>query len=218
MASFSPITETFDNGNLGNFNHTWGDVQGHDGYLSVTSPASTHELGVAMWAPDFADGKAGLSYGTYEFDVSTSNSVTGPYALLWPGSDKWPGPELDVFEIGGGGETKGKPYSTVHWDAGGNDAYDYQVMPGSIDPSVKHTYGLNWTPDALKFYVDGQNYRTETNNVPKDYIDGGENLLPGVGELTSFWADQNTTDNTLNLYEFRYTPDPSRASGDYAIV
>jgi hypothetical protein len=59
----------------------------------------------------------------------------------------------------------------------------------------------------MTFSVDGQNTRTVTENIPKDYADGGENLSPGVGVLThNFDPGLNPVDNTLTLYDFTYTP------------
>lgn len=208
-------TVKFDKG-LDSFNHVWGDVKhgttaGGDGYIELTSPAATHESASAMIAPTGPN--AGFGYGEFSFTLSTGSDTVGPYALGWPGTDKWPGPEIDAFEIGGSpGETFGKPYSTAHKNDHGNDAYRFSLMPDGIDPKEVHTYGFDWRPDSLSYFVDGHAYNTITDPefIPKSFADGGENLAPGVGVLTSHWSDINTQDNTMRLYEFshvKYVPD-----------
>ena len=47
-------------------------------------------------------------------------SGSGPALVIWPGDDRWPGPEIDIGEIGGGGGL----YMATHWDENGEDAYN----------------------------------------------------------------------------------------------
>jgi hypothetical protein len=195
------VHETFDNG-AGMMPNVWGDVQEGNGYIDVTSPASDHSPAGVMVAPTGAD--AGMGYGHYAFTLSTNTTNVGPYAALWPSTDVWPGPEIDVFELGPNGDS---PFDTVHWNDNGNDGFDWAQMPSGIDPTQPHTYAVDWQDGSMTFSVDSQNTRTVTQNIPKDFAHGGENLSPGVGVLThNFDPGLNPVDNTLTLYDFTYTP------------
>nr|WP_264185648.1 carbohydrate-binding domain-containing protein [Roseicella aerolata] len=147
---------------------------------------------------------AGFGYGLYSFTLSlTQGDVPGPYALIWPGTDVWPGPELDVMEA-----LKGGPlYSTVHWKGEGNtDKYTSYMLEG-VDPKQVHTYSLDWAPGRLTGYVDGKAMWTTTANVPKDFANGGENLAPGVG-MQTWWSakDQYGSgyDNRMTVFDVSY--------------
>jgi beta-glucanase (GH16 family) len=145
-----------------------------------------------------------MGYGHYAFTLSTNTTNVGPYAALWPSTDVWPGPEIDVFELGPNGDS---PFDTVHWNDNGNDGFDWAQMPSGIDPTQPHTYAVDWQDGSMTFSVDSQNTRTVTQNIPKDFAHGGENLSPGVGVLThNFDPGLNPVDNTLTLYDFTYTP------------
>jgi len=169
--------------------------------VSVTSPGDTHDPAGVMVTPSGAD--AGTGYGRYDFTVSTANDNVGPYVALWPSTDNWPGPEIDLFELG---QDSGA-YSTIHWNDNGSDGYKYEQIPGNPDPTQPHTYPVDWEPGSMTFSLDGQPYRTETENIPLDAAHGGENLSPGIGELThNFDPALNPVDNTITMYDFQYTP------------
>jgi hypothetical protein len=187
--------ETFDNG-TGRFTNGWGHVEHGSGEVSVISRAGEWGDSGLMMGYDQT-----LGYGHYEFEVKSKNAPGG-YALLWPGNDQWPGPELDLFEIhfGGGG------YATVHWNDNGHDAYQSFDMP-DLDPTQYHRYGVDWRAGSLTFYVDGRQFARTTEHVPADAAHGGVNSAPGVGEQTSWSVGaQGNTDAVLTLTDFTYSP------------
>jgi len=95
------------------FSRMWGgDIDtGTPGQLTLRASDATGfgDIG-AMIPPTGAT--AGNGYGLFSARVAIDTDP-GPYLLLWPGTDVWPGPELDMVEILPGG----RPYSTIHWDA-----------------------------------------------------------------------------------------------------
>jgi len=105
--------EGFDNG-VGALHHTWnsGNIETGGGQLTLHGDAGAMQQ---PWGKD-----AGQGYGYYEVTAKMSADVQGPAALLWPGDDKWPGPEYDIVEV-----INGHPYGTVHWN--------------NVDETQKHT-------------------------------------------------------------------------------
>jgi beta-glucanase (GH16 family) len=151
-----------------------------------------------MVPPTGAD--AGYGYGVYSFTLSMSNDAPGPYALLWPATDIWPGPELDVVEQTPGGNA----YSTVHWkDDNGDNAFQSYGADG-IDTTQVHTYAIDWQRDHIDYFVDGRMTAHVTDQVPLDYADGGQNSAPGVGMQTWWSIDAQHGDNSMTVYDVSY--------------
>jgi beta-glucanase (GH16 family) len=127
--------------------------------------------------------------------------VPGPYALLWPATDGWPGPELDMVELLKGGQA----YSTLHWKGGdGSNQYTSHMLDG-VDVTQVHTYSMMWEPGRLTGYVDGKEMWTTTEHVPADYAHGGENSAPGIGMQTWWSAADQHGDNWITLYDASYS-------------
>ena len=108
--------------NLNGFNTVWGDVKVQNGAAVLTSTAANGwpQAGF-MITPSGAS--AGNGYGLYSITMSMNDNgaVEGPggYACLWPSTNNWPGPELDLVEKGDASSgTNG--YSTIHWAGSGN--------------------------------------------------------------------------------------------------
>ena len=127
----------------------------------------------------------------------------GGYALLWPGTDVWPGPELDLLEILPGGAA----YSTIHYKgADGSNQFDSYFMDG-VDVKQTHTYSFDWQAGRLTMYVDGTQKWTTTDHVPADAAHGGENETPGIG-MQTWWSASSQHgsgyDNSITLYDVNY--------------
>lgn len=199
---------TFDNGFDG-FTNRWGETQHEvingDGAITVTSPGDQSSPGNGAMAQG-----EGFGYGLYEFDVQASpHEAPGPYALLWPQDNVWPGPELDVVERLDGGD----PYATIHYDSQpgvdaypDDNAYDSYFYPAGTSMADRHSYAMDWQQGYIDIYLDGQFVEHITDNVPNDAANGGVNSLPGVGELTDWAASyQDGQDNWITLYDFKYS-------------
>ncbi|MBL6454699.1 family 16 glycosylhydrolase [Belnapia sp. T6] len=193
--------ESFDHG-LGMFDRAYGHVDtGTPGQVTLTAYASENyqvASGV-MVAPTGAD--QGFGYGLYEFTLSASTGTApGVFACLWPASDKWPGPELDLVEVYAGGGA----YSTLHWDDNGGNGQASHWLDG-VDVTRTHTYGMDWEDGRITLYVDGEEKWTTTENVPKDFAHGGENEVPGVGMQAGWAAAYQHGDNSVTFYDASYS-------------
>ena len=191
-------TETFDTG-LGRIGHTWGHVWAHDGMATVSSWAGEG------WQPSGmmqlpSGPSAAQGFGLYSVTMSIDSYAPGAFACLWPASDKWPGPELDLIEL----DFNGNAYSTIHWKgANGGDAYKSYALTG-VDARQVHTYSFEWQSDHMSMYVDGRLMWTTTEHVPQDYAHGGENSAFGVGQQPGWAAGYQNGDNTVHVYEMSY--------------
>jgi len=93
------------------------------------------------------------------------NPVVGAWPAIWmipiqditnPGGEEG---ELDIFE--GQGSTPDVFYGTIHdWkdnqDVANNDCCNAYQLPGTVDVSQYHTYGVLWTPGHVTWYFDNQ--------------------------------------------------------------
>ena len=120
-------------------------------------------------------------YGLYQATLTIpQNQSYGAYVDLWPSTNGWPGPELDLFE-----QYNGQPYCTVHWKGGdGGNAYHSFTYNANLSQPVK--VALDWEPGSLTFYVNGQQVVQYQSGgsvpIPKDYADGGQNASFGIGD------------------------------------
>jgi hypothetical protein len=166
MADF---VESFDNG-VGALNHIWGNANidtSVRGQVTISGAS-----GGIMEKPSGAS--AGHGYGTYEVVAQLHGDTEGSAALLWPGNDKWPGPEYDIVEV-----IHGRAYGTAHFESGGGDRYNVVNFDG-IDESQTHTYTLDWQPGSITYYVDGQRMGSITEGVGADHAHGGVNEVIGL--------------------------------------
>ncbi|SMP48562.1 Glycosyl hydrolases family 16 [Neorhodopirellula lusitana] len=91
------------------------------------------------------------------------------------------GTEVDIVEI-----VKGEPdymkycFNVAnHWaKSGGSESKQFNAASrprpqNYVDVNDKqyHTYGLEWSTDSMKCYVDGKLYYTFTENIPSDPVD-----------------------------------------------
>lgn len=193
--------ETFDGG-YGALSRTWGPgVHANNGAVTLNSTADNTDSGT-MVPP--TGSTAGNGYGLYNFTLKMEQGdAPGPYALVWPSTDNWPGPELDLVEILQGGQA----YSTVHWKgADGSNQYKSYMLDG-VDVKQTHTYSLDWEAGRLTGYVDGVEKWTTTEHVPNDAAHGGENSAPGVG-MQTWWSTGAQHGggyaNTMTVYDVSY--------------
>jgi hypothetical protein len=189
----SNFSESFDNG-IGALTHTWGN--GIDtsvrGQVTVSGNSGIMEN---PWGT-----AAGHGYGTYSITASLSGHAAGPAALLWPGNDVWPGPEMDLVEF-----INGQPYGTMHFSSGGSDVYG-SVYYGGVDESKVHTYTLDWQPGSVTFSVDGRAYGSFSDNVSRDYDHGG------VNEVFSI-MNSGGGGTSITVFDISYSPSGGGGGG-----
>lgn len=137
------------------------DVSVGNGELTLSM--TNHPSG---WtAGGISTGGAGSEFGLYQVRarMDPGQGVDGG-ALLWPASNIWPGPEVDLMESPNA--DRSHDYLTVHW-LGNNGQDSYNTYGFSLDVSQWHTYALDWTPDLLTYYIDGQPVLTTSDHVPQ---------------------------------------------------
>lgn len=99
-----------------------------------------------------------LTYGRYEIRAKMDvGNGFGPALLLWPNSNVWPADgEIDISEIPQGARTSS--HFTVHY--GSNNS---QIgFSSTSDFSQWHTFGLEWEPDHITYFLDGVPMKTIT--------------------------------------------------------
>jgi beta-glucanase (GH16 family) len=106
-------------------------------------------------------------YGKFEFRIRADRDPSGTMSavtLTWPKSEKWPEDgELDIYETGPGID-RNNFYTVVHYDKTNKQIiYNHQVTGREW-----HTMCMEWTPDYIFFYRDGQKVHevTEPAAIP----------------------------------------------------
>ena len=99
------------------------------------------------------------TYGKYVVRAKFTKSANVEHVmLLWPTSG-WP-PEVDFSE----GPTSKGIMATSHWGSANYQAHRFL----NVDMTVWHSYGVEWTPTSLRFWVDGRPWASMTGAaVPK---------------------------------------------------
>ena len=144
-----------------------------DGKLHLTMrreklPDKFEKLGYKDYTSAALHTKAKTAYGYFETKAKPMNSAGS--SSFWFKRDATPGwvTEIDVFEIGGkasGFENKYNmnvhvfrtPNENEHWSVGGK-----WIAPWRLADDY-HIYGLEWTPEEIKYFVDGVVVRTVEN-------------------------------------------------------
>ena len=125
----------------------------------------------------FQQGWNGQLYGRYEIRarLDPGQGLSGAI-LLWP-TDNEVGPEVDLIETRTADRTLNN--ISVHGD-GGFDSWEFRY-----DASQWHTYAVDWLPDQLIFYLDGQEIHRTANRVPDEPMSLG--FLGYVNSQTDLW-------------------------------
>ena len=124
---------------------------------SATGEASynTHATGMLTTDKLFAQ-----TYGYFEFRAQAA-SGNGFGTALWliPQDHSWP-PELDAQEIPGSSVGNGHMIMTTHSNSTGSHVADGGWSDAGIDLSAgMHTYGMDWGPNEVVWYLDGKEVR-----------------------------------------------------------
>ncbi len=192
MSGTTATSISFDNG-LGSLGNAYNVDQSVPGQVTLAGNSALMEWAVGP--------SSGHGYGTYTIQAQVNANQPGPAIILWPGDNNWPGQEIDVMEITPNGS--GQQYGTVHWSAGGSDAYQAQIFYG-VSAYTPHTYQLVWEPGLITFKVDGMVEATVNSHVPVDYAHGGMNDT--IGFLN------NNSNTSITVYQVDYTPLGSTAT------
>jgi beta-glucanase (GH16 family) len=96
-------------------------------------------------------------YGYFEVAARVPKGK-GLWPAIWllPPEGKWP-PEIDIMEsLTGAGETTFDHHMHYHYKKNGLHVDDGAEWRSSVDLSHRvHVYGMSWTPEGIRWYVDG---------------------------------------------------------------
>jgi beta-glucanase (GH16 family) len=123
-------------------------------------------------------------YGRFEFRAKLPTGK-GVWPALWmlPQDEKYGGwaasGEIDVLEARGQETTKvlGTLHFGSRWPANTHAGKDY-VLPRSGTIADFHIYALEWEPNAIRWYVDGQLYSTQSFWWSSSKTDGTKGAKP----------------------------------------
>jgi hypothetical protein len=151
----------------------WGlyDGPGHAGNGTRSPDAASIKDGVLTISGDSAGTTGGMAwgkgaqYGRWEGRVMApaSDPSYNALLLLWPDAENWPeGGEVDFMEMSDPARRKTDMF--LHYGADNSQLHG-QV---NIDATQWHNWAVEWTPDHIAAFVDGQEWfrTTDTSTLP----------------------------------------------------
>jgi len=168
--SINPKIWTYDTGNGG-----WGNNELEyytsrtnnafeaGGYLHIIAKDESYEGASYTSARIKSQGLFSCQYGRIEWRAQLPEGVAC-WPALWLLGDNisslgWPDcGEIDVME--NNGSSLGTVQGSLH---SGSDETGYYNFPGNDSAAGFHTYTLDWTTNAIIFYVDGHLYENQSN-------------------------------------------------------
>jgi len=139
-------------GHAGNGRRTPAAVSVAGGQLSITSDPWGNSGGMA-WNP-------GQLYGRWEVCIQSAPAATAYHSvlLLWPDAEDWPvGGEIDFMEIW----DPARQVIEYNLHYGPDNRWEHAEIP--IDATAWHSWAVEWTPEHITAYVDGNPWWTSTD-------------------------------------------------------
>ena len=126
-------------------------------------------------------------YGYYETSMQAikNDGVVSSFFTYTGPSDNNPWDEIDIEVLG---KDTTKVQLNYYTNGVGNHEYMYDL--GFDASEAFHTYGFDWQPDHITWYVDGKAVYTATQNIPSTAGKIMMNVWPGV-------SDPNKDPNTI---------------------
>lgn len=118
------------------------------------------------------------SYGYYETSMQAikNDGVVSSFFTYTGPSDNNPWDEIDVEVLG---KDTTKVQFNYYTNGVGNHEYMYDL--GFDASEGYHTYGFDWQPDSITWYVDGKPVYQATDNIPSTPGKIMMNVWPGIG-------------------------------------
>jgi beta-glucanase (GH16 family) len=168
--SINPGTWTFETGNNGGWGNNELEYYTSSAQNAYVSNGFLHIAALRQSIDGYnytsarmkTEGLFSAQYGRFEWRASLPNGV-GFWPALWMlgtniDSVGWPGcGEIDVME--NNGSNLSQVQGSLH--SGSDETQIYELPSGSV--TNLHTYLLEWTSNAISWYVDGLRYETQTN-------------------------------------------------------
>ncbi len=139
-----------------------------DGHLIIEAHQDTFETRNYSSARLLTRGKQAWKYGRFEIRAKLP-SGTGTWPAIWMLPEDWAyggwpeSGEIDIMEHVGFEPVR--VYGSIHTEAY-NHVEGTQVTNGIRIPYAEadfHTYEIEWTPEKITWYVDGEQYGTFSN-------------------------------------------------------
>lgn len=162
-------------------------------------------------------GKLGFKYGSISARIQNPEGV-GMWPAFWmlgvprPSCDGWPScGEIDIVEARGSAIYHS--VSSLHGPrySGGSALSNYYFSGNEPLTTGFHTYRVDWLPNSIKFYVDGNlvGSETRTSIAPKDWVFNAEfylimNLATG-GNFDGGALDESIEKAEMKIDWIRYT-------------
>ena len=149
-------------------------------------------------------GKVGFKYGRIEARIKGPVG-TGTWAAFWmlgANIDDLPWPvcgEIDIAELLG--RTPNTVYGTLHGPLSGGSGRGGTTDLTNGFADGYHTYAVDWLPDQITWYVDGQAYTT-VNKSDKDWVFNQEFYILinlAMGGIFGGPIDPSVTDATTSF-------------------
>lgn len=206
-----------------NYNYTWGATHNHrafmdpaqvaieDGKLKLTAVAQRHPNapdGTDKWYDQFGyipfdytsgavntNGKFNFTYGYVEGSFKMSGTGTWPAFWTLNGTGEWP-PEIDILECP---HDRTNHHYYYHYGPDWQNEASFGGQHNGVDKSAGfHTYGVEWGPDYMHFYFDGQRVST---NSGRDCTQG-KNMYLIINLAVGGWSgDPSPSDVFPSVYE-----------------
>ena len=144
------------------------------------------------------------SYGYYETSMQAikNDGVVSSFFTYTGPSDNNPWDEIDV-------EILGKDTTKVQFNyyTNGVGGHEYMYDLGFDASEGFHTYGFDWQPDHITWYVDGKAVYTASNNIPSTPGKIMMNVWPGTGVDSWLKPFDGTTPLTARYQWVTYNKD-----------
>ena len=184
-----------------------------DGVLNITAQNAAPEIQSQIDGYQYTSGMLtthesfSQQYGYFEVSAKLPDGQ-GLWPAFWllPQDGGWP-PEIDVMEQLGHDMTT--YYTAAHTQSSGSHTSQGAAIPTPDLSASFHTYGVNWQPDNLTYYFDGQEvWKTAT---PSD-MDSPMYLLVNLA-VGGYWPgspnpDPNFSETMQVDYIRAYTAKP----------
>ena len=159
--------------------------------------------------------RAFFHHGYYEIRAKKPNvrNTNGMAFWFWDRDPSGIYSEIDVFET--------QPIfryrypASLHYSTDPNTAFEYNNSGGCISTPTDiadnewHTYGVDWAPDAVTFYIDGV---VVTRYTELEKYGGGTSLTPAslrqmrvrIGNAANYGIEASTNGDVMEVDYFRY--------------
>lgn len=161
------------------FDCTWrkANVSFANGIMKLTID-SDGENASPKWSGGEYRSRKFYSYGLYEVKMKPikNDGVVSSFFTYTGPSDNNPWDEIDI-------EFLGKDTTKIQFNyfTNGVGEHEYLYDLGFDASEDFHTYGFEWLPDSITWYVDGEAVYTATENIPSTPSKLMMNVWPGTG-------------------------------------